>query len=169
MSGVADLNIATCNFSSNVAFLGGAVCLTSIQAAILVNGSDFDNNSAESSGGGLAVLVGSIATTNTSFVNNTAGSGGGAVLCRDCLEVTTDDSRFFNNSAEEYGGAIKISGGAAKDVIMREVNLVGNRYVRTTDTYEGWQCITASRVTFYFVWFKLRHHLTTVAISLCCS
>ena len=169
MSGVADLNIATCNFSSNVAFSGGAVCFTSIQAAILVNGSDFDSNSAESSGGGLAVLVGSIATTNTSFVNNTAGSGGGAVLCRDCLEVTTDDSRFFDISAEEYGGAIKISGGAAKDVIMREVNLVGNRYVRTTDTCEGCQCNTTSMVTDYFVCFKLRHHLTTIAISLCCS
>ena len=45
MSGVADMHVADCSFSSNVAFFGGAVCFTSVQAVAVVNGTSFDRNS----------------------------------------------------------------------------------------------------------------------------
>ena len=129
MSGLGDLHVVASKFSSNFASTGGAVCFTSLSGVVTVKGSGFESNLAESEGGAIAVLVGSLAANDTTFVTNKAAfSGGGAVLCRDCLEVSINASSFLNNSAQEFGGALKVNRGAAKDVFLRGVNMMGNRY-----------------------------------------
>ncbi len=65
----------------------------------------FEENSA-SSGGGLAVLYGSVILQGNTFTGNSAGNSGGGLFSYNS-ELVSDADSFKSNSAQ-YGGGLAI-------------------------------------------------------------
>ena len=103
------IGIARCRFYDNIALTGCAgVLLANTLSNITVRESVFHNNSAQTTGGVIAIsLACELIIMQCRFSNNMA-SQGGVILAEFQSEVTMMDSDFINNAASAYGGVVNV-------------------------------------------------------------
>ena len=122
--GVLNLNAGTL-IEGNTAASGGAVCMdkytetpegateaTVVEPDVNVNGAEFRNNIAQSNGGAIFVISGSLELVNVKMIGNKAESShGGAIYTKSGDTVTVSGSKtlFEGNSAKQHGGAIYLT------------------------------------------------------------
>ncbi len=110
--------ISRSRFSNNTAREGGAIFVASIVnfnqsylSTLMVIDCVFSNNSAGSSGGGIAVFGTEATIANSTFSTNSA-KNGGAIFAGARLTMALTNCTVVGNSASESGGGISINGGA---------------------------------------------------------
>ena len=104
---INDFYIYRCNFTNNLAESGGALNITG--KFIVIQNSNFKNNTAKKHGGGLQIHGQIINITESHYFNNTAlGSDGGAISVT-CNVLHVASSNFSSNKAARRGGAISTS------------------------------------------------------------
>jgi len=116
-----------CTFVDNHGLLGGAIYATASTAntKVNVNNSTFNNNTATSTGGAIAVETGArFAIDGSTFYGNNA-SAGGAIDTWNILSSSIKNSTLSNNSANQ-GGAIwtGVSSAPAQDVLTLENSIL---------------------------------------------
>lgn len=98
----SDLSVYDCQFYSNKAKQGGALCYGQT-ITLNVQNSIFKDNYAQDGGGAIKARTSTMDTVT--FINNYADNEGGAILARSGgLDVV--NGQFINNSAKVRGGAI---------------------------------------------------------------
>lgn len=124
----AYITVTDCQFTRNSSpFLGGAIFALSFLFQHTVSDCSIEGNYAAVSGGGIAMVDGSLTVNNSRVSNNVAGAdGGGGITCRDCVALTLVNTSLTGNACQEVGGAIKVSGLPASDVMLDQVNATGN-------------------------------------------
>ena len=114
-------------FSNNTSkYAGAAVCI--IDGYMKVVDSQFDNNVAESYGGGAIYSTADLTVEGGSFTaNNATNSSGGAIIHYN-KTLTITDVDFIGNTADESGGAIYQGSGFVKiiDAIFEENESLAN-------------------------------------------
>ena len=101
----ADATIDTCTFTDNYAADDGGVMYVQNGATVDITDSDFDGNSASSSGGSILSDASFVNITGGSFTDNTA-AWGGAIYDYDSTGlITADDVTFDGNEGVAGGGA----------------------------------------------------------------
>lgn len=110
VNGTANYSFSDSTFVYNSAEFCGAFSIDSHNGIVIISGSDFYYNSAESNdlggfGGAGCIRNSSISVLNCRFLVNRAAEDGGA-LHLDESKVTIESSAFGNNSAGRDGGAL---------------------------------------------------------------
>ena len=110
---VGNSSIENCSFEENIAWDGSGGAIFSTDNSLLVSGSTFTRNSANSSREGGAIYSGDVHLLNSTFSTNHAGNGGAVfsygINCENC---------FFKagNKAHADGGAIYTTGSNRSDL-----------------------------------------------------
>ena len=129
VEGQGDVTLTGGTFSKNTAGSGGAIALWSngdkndpadSAAALTINGTTFDGNTADRKGGAIAFLQkhtnegkrAQATITDATFTGNKAGLTGGA-LQLEYSNTTLSGSTFTGNSATENGGAVYVADDAS--------------------------------------------------------
>ena len=110
MEGKSTTNIDRNRFSNNKAFSNGAIRARGHYLGVInINGSQFNNNRADESGGALGItesfLYIDMCMFNHNKLSKTGDSDGGVMFLREVL-VKVNTTCFFNNEADRRGGAI---------------------------------------------------------------
>ncbi|MCK5852120.1 hypothetical protein KAH27_03735 [bacterium] len=101
-STVGSTNPALANYSGNK---GGGIYASG--GKVLIDNTEFINNSANSAGGGIRVYSGAECNINNSiFRNNSSGYSGGALALDNQCTVTVYNSDILYNTADNDGGGI---------------------------------------------------------------
>ncbi len=108
---VDDVIVRDNQVSGSVTALGGGIFN---QSTLTVTGSQFLNNTAQGSGGGIFNTIGTATIVDTLFNNNTASSrSGGGLDNQGDGTVNVSGSTFTNNVASDNGGGMRNFGGIA--------------------------------------------------------
>jgi hypothetical protein len=185
----ADALVFDCSFSSAVAYLGGAIAVTSSSAVttLSVTGSTFTGCSSSFGGGAIvlkgggaaasaakAVVTGSVFSGNQ--VTTMSASGGGAILVSSADDQLDAANCSFNGNSAVTGGAIQGSDGAKLTVAASAFK--GNGYL-TLDggaAVYGGCCasVAISRSSFLGAFqaagtllFECALHASSVAVDAC--
>jgi predicted outer membrane repeat protein len=94
-------------------------------ADLLIDGVQFDSNSASSNGGAIATSsTGTIVVRDATFLNQFAAQGG-AIFASGATQVEIHASRFSGNSASSQGGAIRVENLLLRDSRVEDNTLFG--------------------------------------------
>ena len=148
----AESYVTTCNFTGNIADIGGAV---NFEYKSHLTNCNFVNNAAGHSGAAVCIdaVIGEI--SNCTFINNKADGPGGAIYIDNNAEFTNckfinntaynggaiqfmgegkvTDCTFSNNTAKNYGGAIRFYNGNH----FKTYNVINCNFTNNTAKQEG--------------------------------
>jgi fibronectin-binding autotransporter adhesin len=119
------LVVVDSTFRLNTSGLGGGAIADDYAGMVLIDSSTFDQNQAGSTGEGGALRFtsdASLLVNASEFTNNSAGTGGGLYTSNQPALIL--DSTFRDNSATDDGGGISLS--SDNDVQLAGSTLVGN-------------------------------------------
>ena len=98
---------ASSNFKENKANCGGAIYVSSGTVNIDAETTNFENNTAKSSGGAIFAKNINLNSKTANFTSNTAGTNGGAIyVYNSTVNINSETANFISNTSEMYGGAI---------------------------------------------------------------
>ena len=107
-----NVQVVDCTFEGNVAGANGGA-IDSLDATISIQGSTFDDNTANSGdtlqggGGAISVGAGTVEIVNSTFYGNAAPSAnGGAINSNFAAAFTVEDSTVDGNTSGDRGGGI---------------------------------------------------------------
>ncbi|HEY2415572.1 MAG TPA: choice-of-anchor Q domain-containing protein, partial [Pirellulaceae bacterium] len=93
---------------------GGAILFNAAAERLVITDSvirDSHLDTAETSGGGITAILGSLELTNVTIMNNSAASGGGLAIAN--VNAALTNVTLSRNKASQQGGGIVIAGGTA--------------------------------------------------------
>ncbi len=117
---------------------GGAIWSDKSAEALDIEGSIFENNTADDKGGAIAAYK-SATITDTSFVNNKAGNKGGAIWANDDITVNASESDvvFAGNSANDGADIYMDNSSSSKGIGKLTLTSAKDKNITLADGISG--------------------------------